>query len=77
VFRTLRTAQQALDEWVGYYNTTRPHQSLAMATPAGRFTTAAQAGGSRPADVSVLLPDRAGENWIARKAGRNGVVCVS
>ena len=77
MFRTLKTAQQALDEWVGYYNTTRPHQSLAMATPAGRFTTAAQAGGSRPADVCVLLPDRAGENWIARKAGRNGVVCVS
>jgi len=80
VFRTLKTAQQALDEWVGYYNTARPHQSLAMATPAARFTTAAQAGdgrGSRPADVSVLLPDRAGEDWIARKVGGNGVVCVS
>jgi transposase InsO family protein len=81
VFRTLRTAQQALDEWVGYYNTQRPHQSLAMATPAARFTTAAQAGrdglGSRPADVSALLPDRTGEDWIARKVGGNGVVCVS
>src|SRR5690349_10728961 len=77
VFRTLKTAQQALDEWVGYYNTTRPHQSQAMATPAARFTTAAQAGDGRPADVSVLLPDRAGENWIARKVGGNGVVCVS
>ncbi len=80
VFRTLRTAQQALDEWVGYYNTQRPHQSLAMATPAARFSTAAQAGdglGSRPADVCVLLPDRTGEDWIARKVGGNGVVCVS
>jgi hypothetical protein len=81
VFRTLKTAQQALDEWVGYYNTQRPHQSLAMATPAARFTTAARAGrdglASRPADSSALLPDRTGEDWIARKVGGNGVVCVS
>ncbi len=81
VFRTLKTAQQALDEWVGYYNTQRPHQSLGMAAPAARFTTAAQAAddglGRRPADVSALLPDRAGEDWIARKVGGNVVVCVS
>jgi transposase InsO family protein len=81
VFRTLKTAQQALDEWVGYYNTQRPHQSLAMATPAARFTAAAQAGrdglAARPADSSALLPDRAGEDWVSRKVGGNGVVCVS
>src|ERR1700730_8236505 len=29
VFRNLKTAQEALDEWVSYYNTQRPHQSLA------------------------------------------------
>jgi transposase InsO family protein len=81
VFRTLKTAQQALDEWVGYYNTQRPHQSLAMATPAARFTAAAQAGrdglAARPPDSSALLPDRTGEDWVARKVGGNGVVCVS
>jgi hypothetical protein len=81
VFRTLKTAQQALDEWVGYYNTQRPHQSLAMATPAARFAAAARAGRdglvTRPADSSALLPDRTGEDWIARKVGGNGVVCVS
>jgi transposase InsO family protein len=33
VFSSLKTAQQALDEWVAYYNTLRPHQALAMATP--------------------------------------------
>src|SRR6202000_1106730 len=37
VFSSLKTAQQALDEWVEYYNTQRPHQSLDMATPAQRF----------------------------------------
>lgn len=38
-FSNLRTAQQALDEWVDYYNTARPHQSLDMATQAN-FTKA-------------------------------------
>src|SRR4029077_15690143 len=43
VFSSLKTAQQALDEWVAYYNATRPHQSLAMGTPAARFQAAAAA----------------------------------
>ena len=42
-FVNLQAAQQALDEWVDYYNTTRPHQSLDMATPAQRFSPAAPA----------------------------------
>jgi hypothetical protein len=37
VFRTLKLAQAALDEWVDYYNTSRPHQSLDDQTPASRF----------------------------------------
>jgi len=37
-FVNLQAAQRALDEWVDYYNTTRPHQSLDMATPAQRFS---------------------------------------
>ena len=40
-FTNLKAAQQALDEWVDYYNTARPHQSLDMATPAQRFTAGA------------------------------------
>src|ERR1700761_1175921 len=36
-FTNLKTAQQALDEWVAYYNNSRPHQSLDMSTPAQRF----------------------------------------
>lgn len=36
-FPSLRAAQGALDEWVGYYNTARPHQALEDATPAERF----------------------------------------
>ncbi len=37
VFASLALAQGALDEWVEYYNTDRPHQSLSDATPADRF----------------------------------------
>lgn len=37
-FTNLKTAQQALGEWVDYYNTVRPHQSLHMATPREKFT---------------------------------------
>ena len=37
VFKTLRAAQAELDEWVGYYNTQRPHQAIGMTVPAQRF----------------------------------------
>jgi transposase InsO family protein len=39
-FADLAAAQAALDGWVSEYNTTRPHQSLAMASPADRFSAA-------------------------------------
>jgi transposase InsO family protein len=32
VFRSLKIAQQAMDEWVVHYNSARPHQSLGDAT---------------------------------------------
>ena len=71
LFASLPRAQAAIDEWVGYYNTQRPHQSLDMQTPAERFTTAAAT------DVRVPGPDRSGADWVARRVGGNGVVCVS
>jgi transposase InsO family protein len=36
-FSSLKLAQQALDEWVGYYNTARPHQAIGDAIPAEKF----------------------------------------
>jgi hypothetical protein len=59
VFPSLRTAQQALDEWVGYYNTARPHQALEDATPAERFGQPNQ--GADTVDSSAGLDARAGE----------------
>jgi transposase InsO family protein len=40
-FASLAAAQAAVDAWVSEYNTTRPHQGIAMAAPADRFSAAA------------------------------------
>jgi hypothetical protein len=88
VFSSLRVAQQALDEWVGYYNTQRPHQSLDMDTPATRFTSRPspddlQTGTTtthRPlpsAPAPASRPSAPGEHWVSRRVASNGVVCVS
>jgi Integrase core domain len=42
-FADLAAAQAAVDRWVGEYNTTRPHQALAMASPADRFASTSRA----------------------------------
>src|SRR5260370_20401042 len=39
-FPDVETAQASIDAWVDGYNHTRPHQSLAMATPATLFRPA-------------------------------------
>jgi hypothetical protein len=75
-FANLKAAQQALDEWVHYYNTARPHQSLDMATPAQRFTPAAAAP-PPPATAQSVGADRTGDNWVSRRVCSNGIVCVS
>ncbi len=83
VFSSLKVAQQALDEWVQYYNTQRPHQSLQMQTPADRFTATSSQRPARAdaapasADLGALTPDRTGDNWVARRVTSNGVVSVA
>jgi transposase InsO family protein len=75
-FTNLKVAQQALQEWVEFYNTTRPHQALQMATPAQRFTASTSA-----APIAVPPPlghdERTGSDWVSRRVTTNGVVCVS
>ena len=41
---TMAELQQALDAWVAYYNTERPHQALGMRPPIERFQLAAGPG---------------------------------
>ncbi|WP_373201902.1 IS481-like element ISMyma5 family transposase [Mycobacterium marinum] len=50
VFDAIAELQAAIDRWVQYYNTARPHQSLGMVAPAARFALAAGP------DLSVVEP---------------------
>src|SRR6202158_4137417 len=72
VFRNLKTAQEALDEWVSYYNTQRPHQALADPTPESRF----HAGDDQPRHRLTPRPERNGEQWVSRRVASNGLVSV-
>ena len=71
VFKTLKTAQEALDEWVTYYNTQRPHQALGDLTPESRFRS-----GDKEVLHQLRHPERNGEQWVCRKVASNGVVSV-
>ncbi|ORJ64121.1 IS481 family transposase [Mycobacterium simiae] len=74
-FTNLKTAQRALNEWVGDYNTNRPHQALKMATPAQRFG----AGGPAlaPSTSKSARTKRGEDDWVSRRVTTNGVVCVA
>lgn len=72
VFRSLKTAQEALDEWVTYYNTQRTHQALGDITPESRF----RSGGDTSQRKLSTHPERGGEQWVTRRVARNGIVCV-
>jgi transposase InsO family protein len=71
VFRNLKSAQEALDEWVTYYNTQRPHQSLGDLTPESRFHAADAEVRHEPRH-----PERNGAQWVTRKVASNGIVSV-
>jgi hypothetical protein len=76
-FATIEDAQDAVDAWRKDYNTRRPHQSLAMAFPAARFTTATDAIGLRvPPELTsqppvLPAPDPAPSVPAASPAGPN------
>jgi transposase InsO family protein len=73
VFDDLGSAQAELDRWVASYNTERPHQGIAMATPASRF---APHTGREP-DTSAVSTERSGEGWISRKVAITGIISVT
>ena len=91
VFNSIKTAQQALDEWVTHYNHDRPHQSLDMATPAEKFyhrdnptepndaakTTTTATVTPRTVHPTEPRPAQPGQAWVSRRVASNGVVCVS
>jgi transposase InsO family protein len=78
IFSSLRVAQKELDAWVSDYNTSRPHQSLGMATPAERFSARTEDSVPQLApDLRVLTDDRSSEDWVCRTVTVNGVISVS
>lgn len=74
VFASLEAAQGELDEWVAEYNQRRPHQSIGMVPPVARFEQRTQP--PRPLHEQTVH-DRTGDDWVARRAGANGVISVS
>jgi transposase InsO family protein len=74
-FANLTMAQQALNEWVDYYNTVRPHQALDMAAPAEKFTPGAAV--STSAGAAQVGQDRSSDDWVSRRVTSNGVVSVA
>jgi Integrase core domain len=82
VFASLGQAQDELDAWVHGYNHERPHQGIGMATPVQRFQPAAGPVTAVAARPLIRLADRPaaasqGGQWITRKVGANGVICVA
>ena len=67
VFKDITSAQAAMDEWVEYYNTQRPHRSLDDGTPSSRFNAG---------DTQLREPERNGDYWVSRKVTSNGIVCI-
>ncbi|TDW70588.1 transposase InsO family protein [Kribbella pratensis] len=76
IFPDLATAQAELDAWVCGYNTHRPHQGIGMIPPAERFQRRIEPL-RMPTTLTGVLEDRTGDDWIARRAGSNGVISVS
>jgi transposase InsO family protein len=74
VFEDLAHAQAELDEWVVEYNTRRPHSSIGMVPPIERFSRREE---PLRAAYTSTGQDRTGEDWVARRAGSNGVISVS
>ncbi|HEX5595262.1 MAG TPA: IS481 family transposase, partial [Micromonosporaceae bacterium] len=74
VFEDLATAQAELDAWVEQYNTRRPHSGIGMVPPAERFCRRTEP--ARPMRTGAG-EDRTGDDWVARRAGANGVISVS
>ena len=72
IFRNLKAAQEALDEWVSYYNTQRPHQALGDLTPESRF----HSGSNGEVRHQLRHPEHTGEQWVSRRVAPNGIVCV-
>lgn len=77
VFASLIAAQHELDQFITIYNTERPHQGIAMVTPATRFYQRDESLVGPALVLSDPHAQRAGVEWVSRTVNINGVVTVS
>ena len=78
LFSCLEVAQKELDDWVGDYNTERPHSALGMAAPTERFSRRfEQDAPVLGADLRALAEDRSGDDWVSRTVSACGTISVS
>ena len=78
VFADLAGAQAELDAWVDDYNTSRPHQAIGMDTPGQRFQSNSWHPSRRCDGRDLPARSARGDGtWVARRASKLGVVCVS
>jgi len=73
-FEDLATAQAELDAWVIEYNQRRPHSAIGMMPPIERFSRRIEPVRTPATPTGA---DRTGDEWVARRAGANGVISVS
>lgn len=79
-FDSLEEAQRAIDEWLAYYNTERPHQNIGMVPPIRRFELADPQpfevvvnDDPAPASVEVVAEPRR----VTRKVGQGGRISLA
>src|SRR5205823_5141332 len=72
-FADIDEAQAAFDAWVADYNTARPHQGIAMATPSERFAARTQAA-DQPSTVPVPGP---APTEVTRHVTKSGNISVT
>jgi transposase InsO family protein len=77
MFTSLASAQIELDEWIDDYNLRRPHQSLAMATPAERFFVTRVTTPTPALDLRTFHEDHSGDDWVSRTVSINSVISIS
>jgi Integrase core domain len=82
-FADLAEAQQVLDTWVAAYNSIRPHQALAMHSPAQRFYHRAATPPATVHTVPPPTPPARPRPWsiglaeVTRIVGSNGCIRVA
>lgn len=81
-FESLEEAQRAIDEWLAYYNTERPHQNIGMVPPIRRFELADPVPFEVVVNDDPPVPDSVDivseeSRRVTRKVGQGGRISLA